>query len=66
MKEPAPHQLRVLNEKAELDDRTSKLRAFFDTELFSKLPETEKNLMKHQFWAMNEYSGALADRISAF
>lgn len=62
----APHQQRVLDEKAELDIRLSKLTAFFGTPIFTGLDEEERERLAAQARAMGEYSRILSDRIVAF
>lgn len=62
-----PHQQRVLAEKAELDERLSKLDAFIlDNPLYLQLPADEQNRLSRQSKAMAAYSGVLAERIAAF
>jgi hypothetical protein len=67
----APHQQRVVDEKAELDDKVSKLGAFIDTfdKPFSKFampPEPERQRLYAQHRVMAQYSQILAERIAAF
>lgn len=62
----APHQLRVVAEKAQLDDKVGKLSAFFNTDLFKGLPTKEAELLTAQLGAMREYSDLLAERIALF
>jgi hypothetical protein len=71
MPEPAanavpPHQQRVLDEKAELDERRERLAAFFSTPIFHGLPESEQIRMERQAVAMRTYSEILGERIAAF
>ena len=71
MPEPAasavpPHQQRVLDEKAELDERRERLVAFFSTPIFHGLPESEQIRMERQAVAMRTYSEILGERIAAF
>ncbi|MFC4923566.1 crAss001_48 related protein [Delftia deserti] len=61
-----PHQQRVLDEKAELDDRSTKLQAFFSNPIFSGLPADEQDRMQKQAVAMQAYSQVLGERIAAF
>jgi hypothetical protein len=61
-----PHQQRVVEEKAELDNKIQKLNAFFHSSIFSSLPEAEKDRMKRQVGVMEEYSSILQERINAF
>ncbi|WP_157651725.1 crAss001_48 related protein [Burkholderia ubonensis] len=62
----APHQQRVVDEKAELDERLSKLNAFFGTPIFTGLDENERERLSAQARVMGEYSSILGDRIAAF
>jgi len=62
----APHQQRVVSEKVELDDRLSKLSAFFGTPTFSNLDEREKERLTVQASIMGDYSRILGERIAAF
>lgn len=61
-----PHQQRVVDEKAELDERAAKLHAFINTTWFAGLDEAERHRMRTQFVAMNTYSDILGERIAAF
>lgn len=61
-----PHQLRVVEEKAELDARMERLVAFFRTEVFALLPADEQVRLNRQFNLMSELSSVLAQRIQAF
>ncbi len=62
-----PHQERVVNEKAELDGRLSKLKDFIDTNPhFVPLPQDEKDRLIKQSEVMKEYSDILDQRIAAF
>lgn len=61
-----PHQQRVVDEKAELDDRRNKLFVFFDTPTFAGLDEAEQRRMRTQFVAMKTLSEILGERIEAF
>lgn len=60
------YQTRVVEEKAALDEKIEKLKAFLDTERFCALDEGEQERMDRQLVAMQEYSGILADRIAYF
>ena len=64
--EYAPHQQRVIAEKAELDDRRVKLIAFFDTTTFGSLDIAERKRLMHQIIVMDDYSAVLGERICAF
>ena len=61
-----PFQQRVIEEKAELDDRLEKLDAFGRTDLFASLPDDEQRRLNLQHSLMEQYSAVLADRIAAF
>lgn len=61
-----PFQQRVVDEKAELDEKLVKLIAFFDMDLFASLPSDEQDRMKRQASAMTDYSVVLGERINAF
>lgn len=62
-----PHQQRVLDEKAELDDRLKKLGVFIkESPVFLKLPEDEKTRLMRQHNCMSEYVLILTARIEAF
>lgn len=61
-----PHQQRVLDEKTELDDRSTKLQAFFSNPIFSGLPADEQDRMQKQAVAMQAYSQVLGERIANF
>lgn len=72
-KEPAqpastlqPHQQRVVDEKAELDERLGKLHAFLKTGIFKSLPDEDQILMDRQARAMRMLSGILGERIARF
>jgi len=60
------HQLRVINEKEELDSKLGKLRSFFESEHFGNVPNDEKNRLKNQAYYMRQYSEVLGQRIEAF
>lgn len=63
----APHQLRVVAEKAQLDERREKLLAFIQTSpVFKTLSESEAGLLQDQWETMCHYSVILGDRIAAF
>lgn len=61
-----PHQLRVVEEKAELDNKRNKLGVFKNTEMFASLPWQEQELLNTQAHIMTMYSAVLAERISRF
>lgn len=66
LKAPPNFQGRVISEKENLDANIGKLHLFFETPVFSKLPEDEQKRMQRQSDGMVEYSKALSDRIAAF
>jgi hypothetical protein len=61
-----PHQQRVVDEKKELDEKSSKLNAFFNTAIFDKLSSEEQDRMHRQYELMVQYSAVLGERIAAF
>ena len=61
-----PHQLRVLEEFAQLTDRLDKLTAFFDTEIYQSLDVDERGRLKEQCALMGELQRVLAERVAAF
>ena len=58
-----PHQQRVVAEKAELDERLTKLRGFIQSPLFAGLPKAERDLLMEQEEYMHAYSEVLDRRI---
>ena len=62
-----PHQQRVVDEKAELDDKIVKLDYFTQTSPhWAGLPQEEKDRLTEQLAVMQKYSDILAARIAAF
>lgn len=62
-----PHQERVVQEKAELDDRTMKLSEFIGSNpTFLELDPAEQLRLKEQLEVMLKYSEILGQRIAAF
>jgi len=61
-----PHQERVVKEKAELDEKLSKLRLFFTSPTFSTVNVEEQDRLKRQEEAMHTYSEILGERINGF
>ena len=61
-----PHQQRVVDEKAELDERLGKLYAFLKTGIFKSLPDDDQILLDRQAMAMSILSGILKARIARF
>ena len=66
MRPTKPHQLRVVLEKEDLDERITKLKAFFMNDAFKALPEAEQLRMRIQARFMDGYSAVLKERIEAF
>jgi hypothetical protein len=62
----APHQQRVVDEKADLDEKIEKLGLFFATPTFTSLPAEEQSRLRQQQHAMTAYSCILRERIEAF
>ena len=62
-----PHQQRVVDEKAELDDKTKKLSDFIGSnDIFLTLDTAEQERLKEQNDIMWKYSEILGARIAAF
>lgn len=61
-----PHQERVVAEKKDLDEKLSKLEAFFSNPTFGKLPVDEQARLSKQASLMHQYSEVLGERIAAF
>lgn len=63
-----PHQLRVLEELAQVSDRLKKLNAFIDgrSETFDRLPAAEQSRLREQATYMADYEGVLIRRVIAF
>lgn len=61
-----PHQQRVVQEKAELDERMQKLHAFHASPTFDGLHPAEQERLLSQITAMSVYSDILRRRIAAF
>jgi hypothetical protein len=61
-----PHQLRVVEEKKELDEKRDKLFDFIGTDTFNSLPGAEQERLKEQRKIMADYSNILEERIGAF
>lgn len=62
----APHQQRVVEEKAELDAKRDKLRVFINGDEFKALDTDERGRLDQQFQVMAQYSIILGKRIAAF
>ena len=61
-----PHQQRVVDEKTELDEKLTKLKAFFGTDIFKGVNEAEQARLQKQADIMQSYSDILGERIEAF
>ena len=61
-----PHQQRVIDEKAELDDRLYKLNVFIRTDQCLGLSFDERTLLARQALTMTQYSQILGERIESF
>lgn len=61
-----PHQQRVIDERAELAEKSAKLAAFIGTPIYCGLPSDEQARLAHQFGIMESYCDVLAERIAAF
>lgn len=61
-----PHQQRVVDEKAELDEKRSKLDFFLRTMTFKDLSQDEAGRLLRQSKCMGTYSEILGERIAAF
>lgn len=61
-----PHEQRVVEEAAELLDKSNKLHAFFSSSIFQGLDATNKDLLHRQHDAMLEYQSILQQRIALF
>ena len=61
-----PYQQRVVDEKAELDEKIKKLKEFMVKPTFLTLPLHERNIMSRQLGAMDYYSECLAERVLFF
>ena len=62
----APHEQRVVDEKAELDEKLQKLLTFHGSATFAGLPDAEQDRLIRQSVVMGEYSAILGERIAAF
>jgi hypothetical protein len=64
--ESLPHQGRVIDEKAELDERREKLVAFKNSKMFHALPWQEQERLNSQAHLMTMLSAILGERIALF
>jgi hypothetical protein len=62
----APHQLRVIDERQELDGNRMRLAGFLGSPTFNGLPEAEKERLYRQAKIMAQFSEVLGERIAAF
>ncbi len=62
----AEHELRVIEEHKQLEERIGKLVKFVASDIFMRLPPSQQGLMKRQYKVMTEYSDILAERIKGF
>jgi hypothetical protein len=60
------YQQRVIDEKAELDDKLVSLIAFIGSPIYNKMDERGKDLLVQQSHIMLSYSHTLAARIGTF
>ncbi len=60
------YQIRVENEKTELDDRLAKLSAFLPSPTFAQLDAAEQARLRRQHDLMGQLSAVLGERIEAF
>lgn len=61
-----PHQIRVVGEKADLDEKLAKLSAFLDSDAAKALALVDQSLLHKQRVLMVYYSGILSARIARF
>lgn len=61
-----PYQQRVVEEKAELDEKIGRLRVYIASPAFSAVYAAEQDRMQEQLAAMSNYSFILGERIKAF
>ncbi len=62
----APHQQRVIEEKAELDTKLGNLIPFLSSDACHGLPFDERGRLHRQSEVMREYSSILGERVAAF
>lgn len=62
----ADWQVRVVEEKAVLDEKLAKLVEFLETPTFNVLEFEDRCLLEIQYSAMNQYSHVLGRRINRF
>lgn len=61
-----PHQIRVVEEHTELEQKVERLGAFIGTPTYHALNNAEQYLLRRQLLAMSEYLDILAARIAHF
>lgn len=61
-----PHEQRVLEERAELNQKLDRLNDFISMERFFSLDRDEQSRLRRQACAMKEYLAILDERIAAF
>lgn len=66
MSAPAAWQQRVIDERADLAGKLTRLREFFATEQFGALDPEDQKLMRQQEMGMTIYHRALEARIARF
>lgn len=66
MAELQPHQIRVVGEKQEIDERVSKLGAFIKSDAFTNVETDERARLYRQLVVMKHYAKILGERIAAF
>jgi hypothetical protein len=59
-------QQRVIDEKAELDERIGKLCAFLRSDAYRALPDTDRFLLDRQIGHMRDYAHILFMRVARF
>ena len=60
------HEQRVVEEHAELQERTIKLAAFLKSPTFSSLSAEQQGLLRKQYPLMDQLRDVLAQRIALF
>lgn len=66
MTELQPHQQRVVDERAELDEKVKKLGAFVDGLAFAAIDPVDRALLREQLVVMRQYLYVLKQRIARF
>ena len=59
-----PHEQRVVQEAADLREKSIKLNAFVSSETFMSLVQEDRSLLHDQFLAMRDYYHILQKRIA--